>query len=87
MSSASNLRPTLAAALLAFACVVAAPAAARDSAPAPLRPSAKQTVQPEATEPTGAWAAASVPTDCTRARRKLWQADQGWIVKAITTCH
>ncbi|MCJ2105554.1 hypothetical protein MKK70_09210 [Methylobacterium sp. E-041] len=87
MSSASNLRARLAASLLALACVVAIPAVARDAAKRPERPRPVQTVEPDASEPKAAWTAGTAPPDCTRARRKLWQPEQGWIVKAITTCH
>lgn len=33
----------------------------------------------------GAWTAGAA-ADCTRARRKFWQAGEGWIVRTITTC-
>ena len=36
--------------------------------------------------PETAWTAAE-PANCSRARRKLWQADQGWLVKTVTVCH
>ncbi|GJD46826.1 hypothetical protein AFCDBAGC_4711 [Methylobacterium cerastii] len=88
MTSASNLRARLAASLLALACVVATPAAAREAARRPERPRPVQTVEPPPpSEPTGAWTSGTAPADCTRARRKLWQPEQGWIVKTITTCH
>ena len=88
MTSASNSRARLAASLLALACVVATPAAAREAARRPERPRPVQTVEPPPpSEPSASWTSGTVPTDCTRARRKLWQPEQGWIVKSITTCH
>ncbi|MDV2984112.1 UNVERIFIED_CONTAM: hypothetical protein Q9R58_07335 [Methylobacteriaceae bacterium AG10] len=36
--------------------------------------------------PQTAWTAAE-PANCGRVRRKLWQADEGWIVKTVTVCH
>ncbi len=87
MSSASYLRPNFAASILALACILAIPAAAREAAKPtePVRP--VQTVEPQPSEPAGAWTAGTAPADCTRARRKLWQPEQGWIVKTITLCH
>lgn len=49
-------------------------AAHRAAAPAP---------QPA---PQTAWTAAE-PANCARVRRKLWQADEGWLVKTVTVCH
>ncbi|GJE58975.1 hypothetical protein [Methylobacterium trifolii] len=69
---------------LALACLVGTlagtPAEARRSASAP-RPAEAEA------EPAGAWTAgvAQAPT-CSRTRRKLWQADEGWVVKTISTC-
>lgn len=37
-----------------------------------------------AVDPAGTWTAA--PADCTRSRRKLWQPDEGWVVRTVTTC-
>ncbi|MRI55693.1 hypothetical protein D8770_17245 [Methylobacterium sp. DB1607] len=36
--------------------------------------------------PQTAWTAAE-SANCGRVRRKLWQADEGWIVKTVTVCH
>ena len=36
--------------------------------------------------PQTAWTAAA-PANCGRVRRKLWQAEEGWIVKTVTVCH
>lgn len=87
MSSASSLRPNLVASILALAFILAIPASARESTKRtePVRPA--QTVEPPPSEPAGAWTAGTAPADCTRARRKLWQPEQGWIVKTVTTCH
>ncbi|MBB2961497.1 hypothetical protein [Methylobacterium sp. R2-1] len=38
------------------------------------------------TAPQTAWTAAE-PANCGRVRRKLWQGDEGWIVKTVTVCH
>lgn len=38
------------------------------------------------TPPQTAWTAAE-SANCGRVRRKLWQADEGWIVKTVTVCH
>ena len=38
-----------------------------------------------AEKPGTAWTAAE-PDHCARARRKLWQEGEGWIVKTITVC-
>ncbi len=38
-----------------------------------------------AEKPGTAWTAAE-PDNCARARRKLWQEGEGWIVKTITVC-
>lgn len=42
--------------------------------------------QPAPVAPQTAWTAAE-PANCSRVRRKLWQADQGWLVKTVTVCH
>jgi hypothetical protein len=55
---------------------------------APPRPARTAVAQP-APQPLGpqtAWTAAESP-NCNRVRRKLWQADEGWIVKTVTVCH
>ena len=87
MTSASNLRARVAASLLALACVAATPAIAREAVHRPERPRPVQTVEPPPSEPKASWTSGTAPADCTRARRKLWQPEQGWIVKTITTCH
>lgn len=57
--------------------------AAKAKAPAK---SSVQAAAPAATEKPGtAWTAAE-PDNCARARRKLWQEGEGWIVKTITVC-
>ncbi|GAB6844707.1 hypothetical protein HNR00_000290 [Methylorubrum rhodinum] len=38
-----------------------------------------------AAKPGTVWTAAE-PDNCSRARRKLWQEGEGWIVKTITVC-
>ncbi|HEV2542038.1 MAG TPA: hypothetical protein VGU70_04655 [Methylobacterium sp.] len=66
--------------------------AARKAAPS--RPT-KTMVRPKAAQPDAklppaapqtAWTAAE-PASCGRVRRKLWQAEEGWIVKTVTVCH
>ncbi|KQQ13586.1 hypothetical protein ASF53_11460 [Methylobacterium sp. Leaf123] len=60
--------------------------AARKAAPS--RP-ARTAVAQAATQPLApqtAWTAAE-SANCNRVRRKLWQADEGWIVKTVTVCH
>lgn len=61
---------------------------------APPRP-AKTMVKPKMAQPDAkllpsapqtAWTAAE-PANCGRMRRKLWQAEEGWIVKTVTVCH
>ena len=37
-------------------------------------------------EPRPRWTAGPASSDCTRARRKLWQPGEGWLVKTITIC-
>ncbi len=51
------------------------------------KPAAKPPVQAAAPaeKPGTAWTAAE-PDNCARARRKLWQESEGWIVKTITVC-
>lgn len=72
--------------ILMLACTVCAmPACARETARPPER--AIPSARPETGEPPGSWTAGTAPAAaCTRARHKLWQAGEGWIVKAITTC-
>lgn len=84
--------------LLMLACTVCAmPARAREAARPPERagaipparpePRGPESREPESREPPGSWTAGTAPgAACTRARHKLWQAGEGWIVKAITTC-
>ncbi|WP_375457309.1 hypothetical protein [uncultured Methylobacterium sp.] len=74
--------------ILMLACTVCAmPARARETARPPERAGAIPPARPEAREPPGSWTAGTAPgAACTRARHKLWQAGEGWIVKAITTC-
>lgn len=87
MSFAPSRHPTLSALILALASLAAVPAAAREVKRTAERARPVQTVEQELSEPVGTWAAGISPAaDCTRARRKLWQAGEGWIVKTITTC-
>ncbi|WP_331285300.1 MULTISPECIES: hypothetical protein [Methylobacteriaceae] len=50
------------------------------------RKAAPPLAQPTPAAPQTAWTAAE-PANCSRVRRKLWQADQGWLVKTVTVCH
>ncbi|KQT49340.1 hypothetical protein ASG52_09990 [Methylobacterium sp. Leaf456] len=59
-----------------------AAAKARPEAKPPVRAAAPAV---SADKPGTAWTAAE-PDNCTRARRKLWQEGEGWIVKTITVC-
>ncbi len=80
---ASFLRPLLG--LLCLGLMLPGEAmAARKTAPS--RPKAAPTAQPVATLPQTAWTAAE-PANCSRVRRKLWQAEEGWLVKTVTVCH
>jgi len=62
--------------------------AARKAAPS--RPAgtavAQSAANPQPLAPQTAWTAAEA-ANCNRVRRKLWQADEGWIVKTVTVCH
>lgn len=54
------------------------------------KPKAKPPIQAaapvaSAEKPGTAWTAAE-SDNCARARRKLWQEGEGWIVKTITVC-
>lgn len=55
--------------------------AARKTPPPAARPAPAEPAQ----KPGTAWTAAE-PANCTRARRKLWQEGEGWIVKTVSVC-
>ncbi|WP_336487336.1 hypothetical protein [Methylobacterium nigriterrae] len=60
-------------------CLCAGPAEARRSA-------TSAAAQPDA-QPGVAWASGEAqPPNCTRGRRKFWQAGEGWVVRTITAC-
>lgn len=59
-------------------------------AAAKAKPAAKPAIEAAtpaapAEKPGTTWTAAE-PDNCARARRKLWQEGEGWIVKTITVC-
>lgn len=49
------------------------------------QPTVRAAAPAAADRPGTAWTAAE-PDNCARARRKLWQEGEGWIVKTITVC-
>lgn len=62
--------------------------AARKAVPVRAARTAVAKVEPKSlpSAPQTAWTAAE-SANCGRVRRKLWQADEGWIVKTVTVCH
>ncbi|HJE25351.1 MAG TPA: hypothetical protein K8W01_16970 [Methylorubrum populi] len=80
---ASLFRLSLGTLCLALLPLGSAEAAGKTSSSRSAESSAAQTV---VTNPKTAWTAAE-PANCSRVRRKLWQADEGWLVKTVTVCH
>ncbi|MCJ2124693.1 hypothetical protein [Methylobacterium sp. J-077] len=68
----------LSATILAASLVLGPTAEARrDATPEP----------PKVAEPVGTWTSGKQPErDCSRARRKFWLPEEGWIVRSVLSC-
>lgn len=80
---ASLLRLSLG--LLCLGPILPGEALAARKTPPPRKPVAP-VAQAAPAAPQTAWTAAE-SANCARVRRKLWQAEQGWLVKTVTVCH
>ncbi|GBU19478.1 MULTISPECIES: hypothetical protein [Methylobacterium] len=76
-----SARCLLALGLIAGLGLSVVPAQARRSATSDPAPAADTVKEPEK-----AWTTGTVPADCTRSRRKLFQPGEGWVVRSVTTC-